>query len=259
MQPVETEGEDEQLQLEGWWIFTPAATIPWWCNPRGRQGRGAPALSVLRSRLPPSTAPSGSPATPSVIAVLQPSLSSEKKKKLVSLPTQRCFFPGKIKSNKSTPQSPARCRWLPPPQAPPLPWPAGSRCSALPPPQNPLPPAAAPCESSLLPPAPPLRAAVGCRFPFHLEIFSGGRSRLVISARRKRHRRGSRGEAAGAAGHRSGQLGASAPLAASPPGDRPLGGASSRRRCPRGREASERAALSSPFLLHLPLPAEPAT
>lgn len=66
---------------------------------------------------------------------------------------------------------------------------AGARCCRPRPPSLP----AAPCESSRLPPLPPPRAAVGCRFPFHLEIFSGGRSRLVISARRKRHRRGSRG------------------------------------------------------------------
>lgn len=71
--------------------------------------------------------------------------------------------------------------------------PAGSRCSALPPPQTPSRRRRHLASHPGSPSLPPPRAAVGCRFPFHLEIFSGGRSRLVISARRKRHRRGSRG------------------------------------------------------------------
>lgn len=137
-------------------------------------------------------------------------------------PIQRCFFQGK--KSKTKPQTPARCCWLRSPAGTPrCPRLGESRCSALPPPQA-RPPAPGSGTLRVIPaprPAPPPRAAVGCRFPFHLEIFSGGGSRLVISARRKRHRRGSRGreeprDLAGRAGHSRAQP-------SQPPAPPPLG------------------------------------
>lgn len=129
------------------------------------------------------------------------------------------LFPREKKNPEPQTQTPARSPWLrspagPPPRCLQL---GRSRCPALPPPQV-RPPAPAGTLRVILahPPAPPPRAAVGCRFPFHLEIFSGGRSSLVISARRKRHRRGSRGEPAGRAGHSRAGHSRAEPAARSP-------------------------------------------